>query len=102
MESIVILDIVVMWLVKHAVGVVITIGIFVSYPSYLTKLHMRVRILVRILALESRWHVGIVAGLARPTLLCEVLASQEEHLFMEATDDWNFWLLLRLVRVLLI
>ena len=75
MESIVILDVVVMWLVKHAVGVVITIGVLVSYPSDLTKLHMRVGILVRILALEGWWHVGIVARLARPTLLREVLAS---------------------------
>ena len=35
-KGIVILHIVVMWLVKHAVGVVITIGVLVSYPSDLT------------------------------------------------------------------
>ena len=81
----------------------VAVGVLVSNSAYLAELYVRVGILVRILLLGVRGHVGIVAGLARDsvvhiTLLCEVLTCQQEHLLVEATDDGDLWLSLLLLR----
>ena len=85
----------------------VAVWVLVSNAAYLAELYVRVSILIRILLLSIRGHVRIVAGLARDrvvniTLLSKVLARQQEHLFMEATDDRNFWLSLLLGRAVLL
>ena len=73
-EGVIVLHIVVMGLVEHRVGVVIAVGVLVAYASDLAQLHMRVGVLVRVLPLQSRWHIWVVPRLAWAGLLREVLA----------------------------
>ena len=85
----------------------VAVGVLVSNAAYLAELCVRVGILVRILLLGVRWHVRIEAGLARDsvvhiTLLGEVLTRQQEHLFVEATDNGDLWLSLLLRRAVLL
>ena len=85
----------------------VAVGVLVSNAAYLTELNVRVSILVRILLLSVRWHIRIEAWLARDrvvniTLLGKVLTRQQEHLFVEATDDGYFWLSLLLRRAVLL
>ena len=80
----------------------VAVGVLVSNAAYLAELYVRVSILVRILLLGIRWHVRIVAGLAGDsvvniTLLSEILTRQQEHLFVETTDNGYFWLCLLLL-----
>lgn len=45
------------------------------------------------------WCVGIESILTWSIGLGEVLAGKQKHLFVEATNNWNFGLLLRLRRL---
>ena len=100
-EGVIVLDIVVVGLVEHTVWIVIAIGIFVSNSSNLTQLHVRICTLIWIFpSRHSRtWSVGIVSSLSRSIRLREVLAGEQKHLLMEATNNWNFRLLLGLLRL---
>ena len=85
----------------------VAVGVLVTNAAYLAELYVRVSILVRILLLGVRWHVRVVAGLAGDrvvniTLLGKVLTRQQEHLFVEATDDGYLWLSLLLRRAVLL
>ena len=74
-ERVIILHIVVVGLVKHAIRVVVAVRVLIPYSSYLTKLYVRIRILVWIFTLQGRWHIGVISRLSRSTLLREILTS---------------------------
>ena len=73
-----------MGLVKHAVWIVIAVGVLIANSSDLAELNGRVASLIRIL-LERRC-VRIIAWLTWLSWvwLCKVLASEEQHLFVKA------------------
>ena len=67
----------------------VTVWVLIADPSYLSQLHMRSRALIRMFL---EWNcIWVVAWLTWPrsTLLREILACQQKHLLMKATDDWD-------------
>ena len=97
MERVIVLDVVVVRLVEHAVWIVIAVRVLVSYSSDLTKLHMRIAILVWIFTSEVCRRIRIESILTWTTRLREILAGQQQHLLVETTDHRYFWLLLGLL-----
>ena len=70
----------------------IAVRILIPYPSDLAQLNMRVCSLVLVRIFLEGWSIWIVSGLTwhLTILLREVLASEEQHLLMEAADDGDF------------
>ena len=70
----------------------VAVRVLVADAADLSELDVRSRSLIRVLL--KRYLVRIVARLAsrRAALLCEVLACQEQHLFVEAADNRNLGL----------
>ena len=79
-----------MWLVKNAVWIVVAIRILVSDSSSLT--HRAVWIDSEAVV-GTCWHRAWLLGIW-------ALASDQQNSFMEATDNWDFWLALGLLLIL--
>lgn len=94
--SVIIFDICVVRLVKDRCGVMIAIGVFVPDLSHLIydlslrgvgshlRKHLLLNAYLRVLRLRR---LNLACW-----LVCKVIASQEEHLFVKTADYRNFWL----------
>ena len=96
-ESVVILDVVVVRLVKYTIWIVVAVRVLVPDSSDLTELNMWIPVLVWIFTSKVWLRIRVESGLAWSTRLREILASKKQHLLVETTDHRYFWLLLRLL-----
>lgn len=95
-KRVIVFDVVVVRLVKHAVWIMVAVRVFVADAPDLTELYMRIGALDWVFLIG--WCIWIVPWLtgAWPALLRKILASKQKHLLMEATYDGDLGLGLRL------
>lgn len=86
---VIIFHVIIMRLIENAVGVVIAVGIFVSYSAGLT--HWAIGIDTK--ATWDSWYLSVLLSIS--------LASYQQNTFVEPTDYWDFWLCLLLLLLLL-